>query len=132
MENKILHLSLKKEWFQLIESGIKIEEYRELKEYWLNRLLKNPKPEDKGFWANILRKSKKAYNKFPFLTLKKQLIEQFGVKPYTHVCFRYGYTQKTITFKIKEITIGIGNKEWGAPDEDVFIIKLGEKYEENN
>ena len=132
MENKILHLSLKKEWFKLIESGIKIEEYRELKEYWLNRLLNNPKPEDKEFWTNILRKSKKAHNKFPFLTLKKQLIEQFGVKPYTHVSFRYGYTQKTIMFKIKEITIGIGNKEWGAPDEDVFIIKLGERYEENN
>ena len=26
-----------------------------------------------------------------------------------------------------EITIGKGNPEWGAPKEDVFIIKLGNK-----
>lgn len=29
--------------------------------------------------------------------------------------------------EIKDISIGIGNKEWGAPKEEVFIIKLGNK-----
>ena len=27
----------------------------------------------------------------------------------------------------KSITIGKGNPEWGAPNEDVFIIKLGKR-----
>lgn len=38
MENKVLYLSLKKEWFDMIKSGIKTEEYREVKEYWKKRL----------------------------------------------------------------------------------------------
>lgn len=37
---KILHLPLKKEWYEMIESGIKTEEYSEIKPYWKQRLLK--------------------------------------------------------------------------------------------
>jgi len=36
---KILHLTLKKKWFDMIRSGIKKEEYREIKPYWRKRLL---------------------------------------------------------------------------------------------
>lgn len=35
---KILHLTLKRKWFDLIASGKKTVEYREFKEYWKNRL----------------------------------------------------------------------------------------------
>lgn len=35
---KILHLNLKKEWFDKIKSGEKIHEFREYKEYWTKRL----------------------------------------------------------------------------------------------
>jgi len=35
---KILHLTLKKQWFDMIASGVKKEEYRELKPYWHKRL----------------------------------------------------------------------------------------------
>ncbi len=35
---KILHLTLKKKWFDLIASGEKTEEYREAKPYWTKRL----------------------------------------------------------------------------------------------
>lgn len=35
----ILHLTLTKKWFDEIASGEKIEEYRDLKEYWLKRLV---------------------------------------------------------------------------------------------
>ena len=38
MENKILHLTLKKKWFDLIASGEKNLEYREMKPYWTTRL----------------------------------------------------------------------------------------------
>lgn len=34
----ILHLTLKKKWFDLIKSGVKCEEYREIKPYWNKRL----------------------------------------------------------------------------------------------
>jgi len=35
---KILHLTLKKKWFNMILSGDKPEEYREIKPYWTKRL----------------------------------------------------------------------------------------------
>ena len=35
---KILHLTLKKKWFDMIASGEKKEEYREVKPYWNKRL----------------------------------------------------------------------------------------------
>lgn len=33
-----LHLNLHKKWFDLIASGVKNEEYREIKPYWTKRL----------------------------------------------------------------------------------------------
>lgn len=36
---KTLHLVLKAKWYSMIESGIKLEEYREIKPYWDVRLI---------------------------------------------------------------------------------------------
>jgi len=36
---KILHLTLKKQWFDMIAIGEKREEYREIKPYWNKRLI---------------------------------------------------------------------------------------------
>lgn len=38
-EQRILHMTLKKQWFDMILSGKKKEEYRELKPYWTTRLV---------------------------------------------------------------------------------------------
>ena len=35
---KILDLPLKAKWYEMIESGNKKEEYREIKKYWIGRL----------------------------------------------------------------------------------------------
>jgi len=35
---RYLHLNLKKEWFDMIAQGVKKEEYREIKPYWITRL----------------------------------------------------------------------------------------------
>ena len=37
--NGPLHLTLKKKWFDMIASGVKKEEYREMKPYWHKRLM---------------------------------------------------------------------------------------------
>jgi len=39
MEKRILHLTLIKKYFDLIASGKKIKEYRDIKPYWTKRLL---------------------------------------------------------------------------------------------
>ena len=41
---KILNLTLKKKWFDLIASGKKKFEYREIKEYWVRRLFEEEHP----------------------------------------------------------------------------------------
>lgn len=107
--NTTLYLSLKKEWYNMIESGIKTEEYREIKDFWCKRLIYD-------------------YD---------EIIEEYGgiifdegkFKVYDRVKFSYGYTKRTMTFEIENISVGYGNKEWGAPDNIVFIIKLGKRVE---
>ena len=97
-EMKILYFPLKKEWYEMIESGEKREEYREISDYWCRRLLKY---QDSVCDSIAFRKD------------------------FTHVCFRYGYTKRTMLFKLDEITIDFGKPEWGAPkDKEVFIIKF--------
>ena len=36
---KTLHLNLTAKWYTMIESGVKKEEYREIKDYWKKRLI---------------------------------------------------------------------------------------------
>ena len=40
MAERILHLNLKKQWFDMIASGEKKEEYRNINDYWYTRLAK--------------------------------------------------------------------------------------------
>lgn len=109
---KILDLIVKGQWYDMEDSGEKSEEYRDITEYWIKRLAVLDDIERKrihflGEWHNVD-------------------LAQF--KHYTHVRFHRGYTNITMTFAIKEITIGMGNPQWGAPtDREVFIIKLGER-----
>ena len=47
---------------------------------------------------------------------------------YFNVVFHKGYTNKTMTFKIKDIITDFGKPEWGAePNELYHVIKLGER-----
>ena len=41
MEKKVLTLTVSKQWFDMIVSGEKTEEYREIKPYWVARLFHN-------------------------------------------------------------------------------------------
>lgn len=100
---KTLCLPLKKKWYEMIESGVKTEEYREIKPVMVKRIV----------GENTISVSGVLMEKYEYL--------------FTHVKFSYGYTRRTMTFEIESITIGKGKPEWGAPTEDVFIIKLGKR-----
>ena len=103
-----LHLVLKSKWFKMIESGEKTEEYREMKQYWLKRILGVSTPS------------------LPVLTLIALQISKQS--KFERVCFHRGYTNRTMIFEIKDISIGIGKAPWGAPvDKKVIIIKLGNR-----
>ena len=121
---KILDLPLKAKWYEMIESGEKKEEYREIKGYWIKRLAKcegNNSHEETGFYC------KKAIC-FSCITRGNG----FHPKRYTHVRFRFGYTKRTMLFELNSITVGVGNSDWGAPaNECVFILKLGKCIKKN-
>lgn len=107
MKDKSLYLPLKAKWYNMIESGEKLEEYREINDYWCKRLLVNPNQRLYTFDGEVRR------------------CEDVVFKKFSHSIFRYGYTKRTVRKEIKSITIGRGNPNWGAPtDRDVFIIKF--------
>ena len=99
----------------MIERGEKPEEYREIKPYWEKRLI-----DYKALKANYQAIALKRY----MLGILTDVCKAFP-RGYTHVLLRRGYTKRTMLFGLDEIKISKGNPDWGAPEEPVFIIKLG-------
>lgn len=118
---KTLHLPLKAKWYEMIESLIKGAEYRGITAYWIPRLLKYA---DGSKIPRLAASVLVGYPEILGLRLGQGVIV---FKKFTHVKFSYGYTKRTMTFEIESITIGKGKPEWGAPAEEVFIIKLGKR-----
>lgn len=119
--NKVLHLPLKKEWYEMIESGVKTEEYREIKPHWIKRFFvhtdgRRINNSDAEYLARNLGEL--------FFAVYEGIIKHIN---YTHVTFSYGYTKRTMTFEIQTIRTGKGRADWGAPDEHVFIVELGKR-----
>lgn len=107
---KTLDLVLKRKWYDMIASGEKTEEYREIKPYWVKRLTSLR-------CGSLLFSYRNGYQPIPF-------------KDFTHATFHLGYSKDrpSMTFAIKEIVIDEGKEEWGAlPGETYFVIKLGER-----
>lgn len=115
---KILHLTLKKKWFDMIASGEKKEEYREVKKYWAIRFVAISNY--KGKCEGLLPNDNDTYlNSFYPLVFKK----------YDYIIFKNGYSKNAPTLKVKFLGIEIGNAkpEWSDNWQGkVFIIKLGE------
>lgn len=90
--NNTLHLPLKAQWYEMIESGVKREEYRIISHYWVQRLLvrcngkrlRRDEALEYAFREDML--------KFPTVN------EALKFKKYDAVKFSYGYTHRTMTF----------------------------------
>lgn len=103
----MLQLTLKKKWFEMILSGQKAEEYREIKEYWIKRLFVNHRE---------------------YFTLLKN--KEMKHCRYKTVKFRLGYSRNApnMIFEIASIAVGTPNPEWSEEcNDDVFIIHLGNR-----
>jgi len=103
---KTLSLNLKKKWFDMILSGEKIQEYRDIKDYWILRLFVNYRE---------------------YFTMQKnkgiQTTPQFQT-----ITFSNGYSKNRPQFEIElySIEIGKGDENWGAKkDVNYFILNLG-------
>ena len=110
-----LHLTLKKQWFDMTEIGVKKEEYREIKPYWIKRFVYDAEYTEKEGAGDFIDDYGQEYT-----------ITKF--KKFTHTYLANGYGKKVPSFTIENlgIRVGRGNPEWGAPvDRDVFIISHG-------
>lgn len=72
MKKRILHLTLKEEWFDLIALGRKHVEYREVKLYWARRLVN--KSFDEIYFKNGYTKDR-PFMRVQYLRKKKVMIE---------------------------------------------------------
>lgn len=117
--NKILHLTLKKKWFDMIASGVKKEEYREIKKYWVSRLC-NKYPQSVIAGGDIIDRHKGT---------------NYDFRNFNFVCFKNGYAKNapTMTFECNGIKIGKPHSTWTNDklQKDCFIILLGRKVGRN-
>lgn len=122
---KILHLTVHFNWFELIAKGIKKEEYRELKSYWIKRLVKSVEPYS----------CKNCLNSVGYKTV---------FKPYTHAIIKNGYQKNapTLLVELANIRLGKPKSEWCSTEiefdsengsfDDCFVIELGKVLEVKN
>lgn len=106
---KVLHLTLKKKWFDMTDSGDKPDEYREITDYWVARLCK----ETPTSVCDLIHNDK-----------------GYDFKKFDHVFARNGYNPKNRSWlrKWSKTSVGFGEEKWGAEvGKRYFIIKLGER-----
>lgn len=106
----IITLTLKKEWFDMILSGEKKEEYRDIKPYWVRRLI--------GNWHQYNDKS---------VFYKGDYIMPFGV---TAITFKNGYGKDVPQFTVEWTGLEVKepNPNWvpvGDTGKLFFVLKLG-------
>lgn len=95
--------TIKKVWFDLIKSGQKKEEYRELKDYYHSRILSLVGGND-----------------------YKKLIEKDGRVPFKNLKLKNGYSKDSPSIIINGwISIGEGLPQWGAePGKEYFRFEI--------
>lgn len=106
-QGNTLHLNLHRKWFDMILSGEKKEEYRQMNSYWESRLIDKNKQ----------------------LRLDAEPGLEIAWKQIHHITFSNGYAKDRDQFviELKGIELGGGRPEWGGrPDGDYYILKLGE------
>lgn len=100
----MLILPIKKKWFEMIASGEKKEEYREIKPYWTKRF----------------------ENYYEIAKFNIELECSNFKEIYYRVVFRNGYQADSPTIKCKcKLRIGQGKQEWGAePNKEYYILDI--------
>ena len=109
IDKKILNLTLKKQWFDMILSGEKKEGYREFKPYWIKRFgytsYSSQDPADNGYYDEVM-------NELPDI-----------------IKFTNGYSKNSPSFYIEVEDWVVGKSrhpEWGGDTtQSQFIFKLG-------
>lgn len=124
---RTLHLPIKRKWFNMILEKTKREEYREIKQHWISRLIDFENEIEADVWRELLHDLK---NPFEHHNSVNDLMNYFNCsfKKFDYVCFTNGYGKDSeqITIKCNGIRIDKAKPEWsnGAVGY-FFVIELG-------
>lgn len=130
-KKKVLSLTVSKEWFDMIVSGEKNEEYRVIKDFWMSRLLLIKDEKFKDFDKYDKLHVGKTFEMLIDINTIKEKLNNGTMKfvPFTHVLFKNGYYDDSpkVEKEIESITIGKPKKglclgKW--LDHEFFIIKF--------
>lgn len=113
----MLVLPIKRNWLDMIVAGEKLEEYRDITDYWTKR------------FVNLLGESED-HTKIIVDNLRKDRIRKE-----CEVCLQNGYNPDGSPQAIVKVTlkIGTGRQEWGAvPGVEYFVLSIREIVEVKN
>lgn len=126
MKKATLRINVKQPWFSMEQSGEKDEEYRDIKPYWVRRLIDlKIKMSDEQIQSRIdeimIFSSKIPYE----IALSFGFSNNFKFVEIKNGWARNGKPAPIFTRKCEGIRIGVGKPEWGASGVNQFIIGLG-------
>lgn len=116
----MLILPIKKKWFDMILSGEKKEEYREIKEYYETRF-------QNLFGAITIYPSSIFSHRSKYELLQGEAVpEEIRKDSVQEIIFRNGYSKDSEAIKARcKLRIGKGKSEWGAePDKQYYILEI--------
>ena len=114
---KKLTINIQKKWFDMIFSGEKKEEYRDIKDFWGTRLLCFKEETEYGIFDELLNEFK---NKAPDCETIPDLLQHYecDFKQFDKVLFINGMKKKEqsrrFEIEFRGIDIDYGLQKWGA------------------
>lgn len=121
----MLTLPIQKKWYDMILSGEKKEEYREIKEYYETRF-------QNLFGAVTIYPSSIFSDRSEYELLQGEAVpEEIKKDGIQEIIFRNGYSKDSKAIKARcRLRIGKGRPEWGAsPDKQYYILEILDKEE---
>lgn len=119
----MLTLPIQRKWFDMILSGEKKEEYRDIKEYYETRF-------QNLFGAITIYPSSIFSDRSKYELLQGEAVpEEIRKDSVQEIIFRNGYSKNSKEIKARcRLRIGKGRPEWGAePDKQYYILEILDK-----
>lgn len=119
----VLTLALNKPWFDMIKSGVKTEEYREIKKSYISRFF-----DMKAILKAFMNAGGPDDRDLAFSNAVDLDIWPLFLKKFNKLVLTCGYPKKTdskrrLEFNSPKIAIDYGKPEWGAePKKKYFVI----------
>ena len=128
----MLILPIKKKWFDMILSGEKREEYRDIKEYYETRFQNlfgaiTIYPFIEDYSASDTTPASIFLHRSEYELLQGEAVpEEIRKDSVQEIIFRNGYSKNSKEIKARcRLRIGKGRPEWGAsPDKQYYVLEI--------